>query len=163
MPDTATLYETDWYAWTQEQAARLRDLPPALRPNGLDIENLAEEVEDLGRSQRKTIQSLMRNIAIHLLKLQFHPDPLPRRHWRHEVATWRADLRLELKSSPSLRARREELFADIWPEVIRLIHEREGAECPELVERIAEAGVTAEAPHYELDAQLLAPGWPPEH
>ncbi|WP_158287553.1 DUF29 domain-containing protein [Falsiroseomonas bella] len=161
MPDTATLYDTDWYAWTQDQAARLRELPPSQRPNGLDVEHLAEEVEDMGRSERKAAMSLMRNIATHLLKLEFHPDQQPRRHWQREVATWRADLELDFKASPSLRARREELFVDVWPQAWRVLNDSDGLDSPELLRCIAEAGVSAEVPYFDVDAQLLASGWYP--
>ena len=52
MPGAADLYERDFYAWTQDQAAMLRAWPETLRPNTLDIEHIAEELEDLGGSQR---------------------------------------------------------------------------------------------------------------
>lgn len=57
MPDTAASYDRDWFAWTQDQAARLRAWPEHLRPTGLDVENLAEEVEDMGKSQRRAVEA----------------------------------------------------------------------------------------------------------
>jgi hypothetical protein len=57
-------YGTDFYAWTQTQAEALR----AQEWKTLDLENLAEEIESLGRSQRKAVRSHMRNLCMHLLK-----------------------------------------------------------------------------------------------
>jgi hypothetical protein len=79
MSDASELHERDFYAWTQAQAALLRAWPEALRPNALDIANLAEEIEDLGRSERRAIASLIERIVIHLLKLRCHPDQASRR------------------------------------------------------------------------------------
>ncbi|RAI60988.1 hypothetical protein DOO78_02355 [Roseicella frigidaeris] len=53
MPDDAGLHDRDWYAWTQDQAARLRAWPEQLRPNGLDVREIAEEIESLGTSDRR--------------------------------------------------------------------------------------------------------------
>jgi hypothetical protein len=69
---TATeLYEQDFVVWTERQARALRALR-ASRWNGqLDLEHLAEEIEDLGRSQRHACESLLEQIIIHLLKLRW--------------------------------------------------------------------------------------------
>ena len=72
MPDTASLYDRDFFAWTQDQAALLRAWPEHLRPNGIDIENLVEEVESLGKSDRRAIESLLELVVLHFLKLEFH-------------------------------------------------------------------------------------------
>ncbi|MFL5012678.1 DUF29 family protein, partial [Rhizobium sp.] len=70
MAETAALYDEDYYAWTRAQADALRRLA-AERWNGpLDLEHLAEEVEDLGRSQRHAAESLIERIIEHLLKLE---------------------------------------------------------------------------------------------
>jgi len=61
------LYDADFYAWTQEQAELLRRLPAV--SNRLDVELIAEEIEDLGRSELHAVQSLCEHIIEHLLKL----------------------------------------------------------------------------------------------
>jgi len=79
--ETAALYDEDYYAWTRAQADALRRLA-AERWNGpLDLEHLAEEVEDLGRSQRHAAESLIERIIEHLLKLEYSPAVEPRRGW----------------------------------------------------------------------------------
>jgi len=66
---TAQTYETDFLDWTQEQSALLR----ARHWEELDLEHLAEEIEDLGREQKLALQSLLRQILLHLLKLEISP------------------------------------------------------------------------------------------
>lgn len=85
-----SLYEDDFYAWTQRQADLLRHLPPL--GNELDIENIAEEIESLGRSDLRTAQSLVEHIIEHFLKLEFSGLHEPANHWRDEIVEWRLQL-----------------------------------------------------------------------
>jgi hypothetical protein len=80
-----SLYQTDYYAWTKQQAAELRRLAAARANTTLDLENLAEEVESLGRSDLATIRSQLRRIVEHLLKLEHSPTVEPRFGWRESV------------------------------------------------------------------------------
>ena len=64
-----SLYETDFNAWLQDQAAKLRDRSH----NDLDWENLAEEIESVGRSQKNEIRRRLQVLVLHLLKWQFQP------------------------------------------------------------------------------------------
>lgn len=80
-----SLYRTDDYAWTRQQAAGLRDLA-ARGDTALDLEHLALEVESLGRSDLATVRSHLRRIIEHLLKLEHAPAPDPRPGWRETVA-----------------------------------------------------------------------------
>jgi hypothetical protein len=80
-----SLYQTDYYAWTKEQAAALRALAAARADTALDLENLAEEVESLGRSDLNTVRSQVQRIIEHLLKLEHSPSAQPRADWRHSV------------------------------------------------------------------------------
>ncbi len=78
----ASLYDDDFYAWTQQQAAVLRNLPAA--SNQLDAERVAEEIEDLGRSEVRSAQSLCEHIIEYFLKLEYSGLIEPRDHWRRE-------------------------------------------------------------------------------
>ena len=81
MAKAAKLYDDDFYLWTRNQAEALRRLA-AERWNGpLDLEHLAEEVEDLGTSQLSTVRSQIERVIEHLLKLEFSPAADPRRGW----------------------------------------------------------------------------------
>ena len=97
MPQDASLYDDDFYAWTQEQAALLRRGPPAA--NRLDIENIAEEIEDLGKSELHAAESLCEHIIEHLLKLEYSGLIEPADHWRDEVIEWRLQLGRKLTRS----------------------------------------------------------------
>jgi predicted DNA-binding ribbon-helix-helix protein len=65
-----SIYETDFYRWTQEQAARLREG----RLDKLDVPNLVEEIDSLGRNQRHELRSRLRVLLMHLLKWQYQPE-----------------------------------------------------------------------------------------
>src|SRR3954469_6581990 len=93
----SSLYDEDWYAWTQEQAKLLRR--GAAAANRLDIELIAEEIEDLGRSELHACQSLCEHIIEHLLKLEYSGLSEPANHWRREITEWR--LQLQRKSTRS--------------------------------------------------------------
>jgi Domain of unknown function DUF29 len=80
-----SLYQTDYYAWTKQQAAELRKLAAARANTTLDLANLAEEVESLGRSDLATVRSQLRRIVEHLLKLEHSPAAEPRFGWRESV------------------------------------------------------------------------------
>jgi DNA-binding PucR family transcriptional regulator len=85
-----TLYDEDFYAWTQQQAALLRRLRPV--GNELDLEHIAEEIEDLGRSDLRAARSLCQHIMEHFLKLEFSGLEEPADHWRDEIVEWRVQL-----------------------------------------------------------------------
>ena len=81
---TIPTYDTDFYAWTQQQAAALRDRKWMI----LDVEHLAEEIESLGRSERYALESHLQNLLTHLLK------------WRYDLATeLRRGLRIAIRNA----------------------------------------------------------------
>jgi hypothetical protein len=92
-----SLYDDDFYAWTQEQAELLRRLPVV--SNHLDSVLIAEEIEDLGKSELRTAQSLCEHIIEHLLKLEFSGLEEPAGHWRDEIVEWRLQLEKTLTRS----------------------------------------------------------------
>jgi hypothetical protein len=91
------LYEEDFYAWTQQQAELLRRLSPV--GNELDIEHIAEEIEDLGRSDLRAAQSLCEHIIEHFLKLEYSGLNEPADHWRDEIVECRIQLEKVLTRS----------------------------------------------------------------
>ncbi len=156
MTDPARLYEEDWYAWTQRQAALLRAWPPGQRPNELDLEHIAEEIEDLGTAEIAAIEGLLTRLIEHLLKMELHPDERPLAHWRKEVGALRIGLsrRLRRSRAPTLWSRRAAIYADVWPDGARLFAndlEADGLDVPP----------GTETPRYDLDAQVLDPDWYP--
>ena len=94
---TASLYEEDFYAWTQQQADLLRHLLTA--DNRLDLEHVAEEIEDLGRSELHSAQSFCEHIIEHFLKLEYSGLDEPAGHWCDEIVEWRLQLEKVLTRS----------------------------------------------------------------
>lgn len=74
VPGKSSLYEQDFMRWAEAQAEGLRRAAEAGSNLPLDWYNLAEEIESLGRSQRRELRSRLANIVEHLLKLQFSPQ-----------------------------------------------------------------------------------------
>src|SRR5215218_8980144 len=99
--DRRSLYDDDIYAWTQQQAEALRRLAGTGRdlPNELDLENVAEEIEDVGKSELHRVESFVRLILLHLVKAASVRDARAGDHWRKEVRIWRIDLRKDLTAS----------------------------------------------------------------
>jgi hypothetical protein len=109
MPD-GPRYEDDFFAWTQHQAAVLRSL--AVADNRFDREHVAEEIEDLGRSERDAVRSQIRRIIEHLLKLAHSPAEPPRFDWMETVLDARQTL--SDKISPSLRRDAEQVLGKLY-------------------------------------------------
>ena len=97
MPD-GPRYEDDFYAWTQHQAEVSRTMP--VLDNRFDREHVAEEIEDLGKSERDAVRSEIRRIIEHLLKLAYSLAVQSRFDWMYSVSDARAAL--EDKLSPTL-------------------------------------------------------------
>jgi hypothetical protein len=97
--EAAELYDEDFYAWTQQQAQALRTHFKG--DNRLDVEHLAEEVEDLGKSDLHAVESFIEHIIAHLLNLDYSGQAAPRAHWRAEIMNFRQNI--ERKISPSIR------------------------------------------------------------
>jgi len=102
-----TPYEIDYAQWCVEQAALVREGKFA----GLDRENLAEEIESLGRSERREIESRLGELLIHLLKWKFQPAGQGG-SWRGTIREQRTRLAKRLLESPSLKNYPAEILAE---------------------------------------------------
>jgi hypothetical protein len=117
LPDTADripgLYETDFYLWTQQQAALLR----AGKLSALDVLNLAEEVDAMGRSEKRHVREQLEQLTSHLLLLKVSRwrDEHRRRAWTDEVIRSRIDVARDLAEGPSLQEVVHDLFVQAWP------------------------------------------------
>lgn len=96
---TNNLYEADFYAWTQEQAALLRDR----QWSHLDLPNLIEEIESLGKRERQELENRLVILISHLLKWEYQPQKRSR-SWLASIRIQRRDGRKLLKNNPSLKA-----------------------------------------------------------
>lgn len=115
MAKIAALYEVDFVRWTEAQADALRRAAGQRSNLPLDWHNLAEEVESLGRSQRRELRSRIAVIIEHLLKLEFSPSIERRPGWVETIGRERGDIERLLDDSPSLRGELDRLVALEWP------------------------------------------------
>src|SRR5437868_11851541 len=139
-----SLYDEDFYAWTQEQAELLRRGSAAA--NRLDFDLLAEEIEDLGKSELQTVQSLCEHIIEHFLKMEFSGLQEPADHWRDEIVEWR--VQIEKKITRSIAAKID--LHDRYRCALRLLRRfertapgftaRVPAECPYSLDQIIGVG-----------------------
>jgi len=102
-PPSVAGYDHDFYAWTQQQAAALRATTRAGAKLAVDWENVAEEIESLGRSDARELRSGIATIVEHFLKLEFAPTDLPRAGWEETVDRSREAFEKLIAESPSLR------------------------------------------------------------
>jgi hypothetical protein len=94
----AVLYEEDFFRWTEEQGRALRER----RPAEVDWGNVAEEIETLGRSDKRSIESNLNVVLLHLLKWRYQSDRR-KAGWKSSIAEHRARIRKVIEESPSLR------------------------------------------------------------
>jgi hypothetical protein len=104
-------YETDIIAWANEQAQLVRSKKFEL----LDIEHLAEEIEDVGKSEQRELASRMAVLLCHLLKWQFQPARQGA-SWRATITTQRERVQRRLRQTPSLThcLHDPDWWADAW-------------------------------------------------
>jgi hypothetical protein len=106
----ADLYETDYSRWLFENARLLREG----RFSEVDIANVVEELEDMGRSEKRALRSHIAVLLVHLLKWQVQPANRSS-SWRGSIYNARDAIHELLSESPSLRNRLPELIADRFP------------------------------------------------
>jgi hypothetical protein len=110
---SSDLYEHDYHAWVQDQVRALRER----RIEDVDWENVAEEIEGLGKSDKRSLRSQMARLVEHLLKLQYARG-LSRdynaRTWRLSVRSARFEIDKLLQESPSLRPSLAEMLPDAY-------------------------------------------------
>lgn len=110
-----TSYDSDVIAWAQEQANLLR----SRQFSHLDIEHIAEEIEDVGKSEQRELASRMAVLLAHLLKWEYQPE---RRgsSWEDTIRTQRARIERRICKTPSLKSSLTDADwqADAWDDAV---------------------------------------------
>jgi len=96
--NAASLYESDFYAWLQHQANALR----SQNLSKLDFANLIEEIETMGRSEKRSLKSRLAVLLMHLIKWQYQPQ-YRSRSWMLTISNQRQALHDIINDSPSLK------------------------------------------------------------
>jgi hypothetical protein len=141
------LYDDDFYGWTIEQARLLR----AGRLSDADIENIAEEIESMGRSERNQLTNRLAVLLAHLLKWRFQPG-MRGNSWRLTIREQRRRAGRVLTQNPGLGGSLPAIMADAYGDAL-LIAERETglaegtfpAECPWTFDQAMQDDAVADA------------------
>jgi Domain of unknown function DUF29 len=112
--DRPSLYDRDYVAWLEEQVAHLR----AGRLSALDVENVAEELEGLMKSERRQLENRLEVLILHFLKWDHQQDQRANR-WRATVEEQRSRIRRLLRDSPSLKREVEPMAREVYPDAVR--------------------------------------------
>ena len=114
-----TRYQTDHYQWIKETVNQLRER----NFNEVDWDHLIEELESMGKSDRRAVLSLLTRLLEHLLKLAYWQDEkdYSGNHWAAEIVNFRAQLQHRLEDSPSLKSELEAMYAKAYPVAVKSV------------------------------------------
>lgn len=136
--NSSELYEIDFYKWTIEQAKFLREE----KWNCLDVPNLLEEIESLGKQQRQELRNRLGILLGHMLKWEFQSSHRSK-SWLATIREQRRQILLLLKESPSLQPYLQEAIEDAYQSALNLAvsetpldYEDFPQECPYPLEKI---------------------------
>ncbi|NJL36974.1 MAG: DUF29 domain-containing protein [Leptolyngbyaceae cyanobacterium SM1_4_3] len=111
----SALYDQDYYLWLTTTVELLREN----QLSALDGTNLLEEVEDMGRSEKRAVYSNLKVLLMHLLKCQYQPEKCSN-SWIASIVEHQQRLKQLLKESPSLRSHLTEIFNDCYQDAREL-------------------------------------------
>jgi len=103
------LYDQDFYLWIETTAKQLKDG----RFSEIDLENLIEEIESMGRNEKRALESNLVVLLMHLLKYKYQPQKRSN-SWKGTIREHRRRLTRTFKDSPSLKPYFQEVFADCY-------------------------------------------------
>lgn len=106
-------YDADFHAWANEQATLLR----AGRLSEIDVEHIAEEIETLGRGEKRELASRLSVLLLHLLKWAHQPERRGR-SWELTIKEQRRQLTRHLRDNPSLGAWTDQAMADAYGDAV---------------------------------------------
>jgi len=120
---TASLYDLDFYDWIQQQVEKLR----ARKFSELDLDNLIEEMEAMGRSEKRSLISSLSLVLMHLLKWQYQPD-FRSKSWMFTIQNQRDEVFAILEDSPSLKTFMETAIERAWARALIKAEKETGIE-----------------------------------
>ncbi len=134
----SNLYETDFALWIEQTAQLLRDRTF----EQVDWENVIEEIESLGRSDKRSLESQITRVIMHMLKWDYQPE-CRSNSWRGSIAEGRTQIKKLLRDSPSLKPYLAEVFAQCYQDAIEQASDETGLpigtfpiDCPYVIEEV---------------------------
>ncbi|AFZ58842.1 DUF29 domain-containing protein [Anabaena cylindrica FACHB-243] len=112
-----SLYEQDYLLWIEDIVNKLRNRDI----EGLDFENLIEEIEDLGRSDKRELESRLRELLEHILKRKYVNMPDCYRGWVESIDKQRIGIRKLLKDSLSLKPYFSQVFDEAYEDTLKIV------------------------------------------
>ena len=109
MSSKSVRYEQDFYAWSREQAELLR----AGNASDADLANIAEEIESMGKAEKRELLNRLTVLLLHLIKWRFQPM-MRGRSWRLSIEGQRLDIEELLADNPSLQPVLTASIAQAW-------------------------------------------------
>lgn len=124
MSTVKQMYHQDFYAWVHKNAELIRQG----RFSEIDADHIAEELEDVGKSERRELFSRLTQLLMHLLKWQFQPDQRPfyGRSWMTSISKQRIGIKLVLRDSPGLQPQLENYLAEAYSDARRFAAKETG-------------------------------------
>ncbi|MCZ8226354.1 MAG: DUF29 domain-containing protein [Microcystis sp. LE19-84.1B] len=118
------LYEQDYYLWIEETISLLENH----QFSDLDLDNLIEEISDMGKSQRQSLKSYLTRLLEHLLKLVYWQSELKynQRGWKNELRNFRLQIKQIIEDSPSLKPYLSEIFLPCYRNARKLFLDLSG-------------------------------------
>lgn len=135
-PMQPSLYDEDLYAWATETARMVRER----QFHALDIEHLAEELESMGKSELRALESRLVVLLAHLLKWEYQPSKRGK-SWQRTLIEQRKRIARLLRDSPSIKPKLTALVPDAYDSALRFAADETGMDetdfppqCPYTVE-----------------------------
>lgn len=141
-PDSASLYDEDFHAWIRHQIGLLQQR----RLDSLDLDNLIEELEAVGRAEKRSVFANMRVILQHLLQLRARTTG-PAEAWKTAISVHRVYLAEDFRTSPSLRPYAVAILPECYDRARSHAAEQTGLplsgfppDCPETLDQVLDPG-----------------------
>ncbi|MFN7215842.1 DUF29 domain-containing protein [Microcystis sp.] len=118
------LYEKDYYLWIEKTISLLENH----QFSDLDLDNLIEEISDMGKSQRQSLKNYLTRLLEHLLKLVYWESELEynQRGWKNEIRNFRLGIQQIIEDSPSLKPYLSEIFSSCYQNARKLFLDLSG-------------------------------------
>lgn len=116
MSSISDLHERDFNLWIEQVKYTLskRDV------SNMDWDNLLDEIDDMGKSEKRSLESYLERLIEHLLKLRYWHQQRDRnyRHWQVEIVNFRNRIKRLLKRSPSLKRYMQEIYLEVYQDAV---------------------------------------------